>query len=288
VVVEEMLHMVMVANLINALGGEPQIEGKSVIRSYNDKIPGISGDFLVNLIKFSKESINTFLRIEKPAREGTDTGDGEPKTIGDFYERIRESLIYLEEKEKTSLNGKGTIFTGIAKQVTAEDYYGAGGILLTVSNLEEAQKVLDEIVGQGEGIDGTINVALNEGEEFAHYFRFNQIFYERNYKQGDTTAQPPSGPPLPVDWDSVYNMEPNPKMEKYNDYPWLVEKMKVFNKTYCMLLDSLHKTCNGKPELLRKDGIPLMYQLKTLAVELMKIPSGNGNYTAGPSFEYVP
>ena len=30
-----------------------------------------------------------------------------------------------------------------------------------------------------------------------------------------------------------------------------------------------------------------MYDLKHQAVELMKIPSGDGEMTAGPSFEYV-
>jgi hypothetical protein len=62
--------------------------------------------------------------------------------------------------------------------------------------------------------------------------------------------------------------------------------MIAFNKTYNSMLTTIHVACNGNPALLDK-GIPQMPLLKTQAVELMKIPNGNGNYTAGPSFEYV-
>ncbi|MEO6733627.1 MAG: ferritin-like protein [Ferruginibacter sp.] len=288
VAVEEMLHMVLVANLMNALGREPQISAKSLIQGYPKPLPKSSGDFEVGLIKFSKESINTFLRIEKPTKAGALPEIDKFHSIGQFYEAIRESLIWLEGKEKEKGEDK-TIFIGKKeKQVPAPEYYGGGGDLFTVSNLDDAEKVLNEIVGQGEGIDGGINVSINEGDELAHYFRFNQIFNERKYAQGDEAKKPPSGEILAVDWDNVYNMEPNPTMDKYSEYPWLLEKMKAFNKNYCRLLDSIHNACNHDPKLMREEGVPLMIRLRTQAVELMKMPSGNGNYAAGPSFEYVP
>jgi hypothetical protein len=286
VAVEEMLHMVLVANLMNALGMTPRINGQSLIANYPEPIPNGSPDFVVSLLKFSKESINTFLRIEKPAKKGAKPEVNNFHSIGQFYEAIRESLEWLEREENKKSK---TLFTGDkTKQVGPEHYYGSGGNLIKIHTLDDANAALDEIVGQGEGIDGSINVPLNEGEEFAHYFRFNQIFYERKYKQGDEASEPPSGLPLQVDWNDVYNMEPNPKMDKYREYPWLLEKVTTFNKTYMRLLDNLHKACSGTPNALKEEGIPLMYQLKTQAVELMKIPSGNGNYTAGPTFEYVP
>ncbi len=286
VAVEEMLHMVLVANLMNSLGMKPEISGKSLVANYPEPIPNGAPDFIVSLLKFSKESINTFLRIEKPAKEDAKPEVNNFHSIGQFYEAIRESLEWLEGKARE----KGeTIFIGDkAKQVGPEHYYGSGGNLTKIHNLEDANTALDEIVGQGEGIDGTINVPLNEGEEFAHYFRFNQIFYERKYTQGDEAKNPPTGAAMKVEWNDVYNMEPNPKMDKYKDNPWILEKVVAFNRAYMRLLDNLHKTCNGTPTALKDEGIPIMYQLKTLAIELMKIPSGNGNYTVGPTFEYVP
>jgi hypothetical protein len=52
------------------------------------------------------------------------------------------------------------------------------------------------------------------------------------------------------------------------------------------LLDELHTALNGKPQRLMQ-SVVRMYDLKYQAVELMKIPSGDGETTAGPSFEYV-
>lgn len=282
VAMEEMLHMVMVANIINAIGGTPSINTEADMPKYNQPLPNSAGNFKVNLLKFSKEAINTFLRIEKPAEEGAAPEVHGFHSIGQFYEAIRHALRKLDE------NTKGGIFIGDPdKQLTSEHYYGSGGKLIAVYCLADAEAVLDEIIGQGEGIYGSINVTLKKEDEFAHYFRFNEIFYERYYKTGDKAFDPPSGESLPVDWDNVYNMEPNPKMENYAEYPWLLEKVVSFNKTYMQLLDNIHHACNGKPQLLLQ-GIPLMYKLKQQAVELMKISSGNGNYTAGPTFEYIP
>lgn len=284
VVVEEMLHMVMVANLMNALGMKPKLTGDALIVGYPNPLPGLSDDFRVSLLKFSKESVNTFLRIERPAPDGREAQPGKLRSIGEFYEQIRKGLIYLEQEENEK--GKSIFSKNLEKQVLAKDYYGAGGRVITVSDLNDAEAVIDEIEGQGEGIDGTINAPL-EAEELAHYFRFNQIFCERRYKWGDPAKMPPTGEPMEVNWDAVYNMEPNPRMENYTRYPWLQEKVRSFNQTYCRLLENLHHSCNGNPELLRAEGVPLMFHLRTQAVELMKIPSGNGNYTAGPTFEYI-
>ena len=61
VVIEEMLHMVMVANLINALGGKPEIRGKALLKPFPSHLPIPDSDFNVSLLKFSKEAIKTAL-----------------------------------------------------------------------------------------------------------------------------------------------------------------------------------------------------------------------------------
>jgi hypothetical protein len=285
VVVEEMLHMVMAANILNAVGGSPVINAKEVIPQFPNPLPRSAGLFKVGLLKFSKEAINTFLRIEKPAGQSAQAQTDKFNSIGQFYAAIREALVRLDKETK------GGIFTGDPKkQVGSEHYYGSGGKLIAVYKLEDALEAIEEIVGQGEGIDDTINDAddllFADDVEFAHYFRFNEIFHERYYKVGDKPQDNPSGPPLSVDWSDVHNMQPNPKMAHYSD-PWVKEKALQFNKTYMRLLDNIHDACNGNPNALLQ-GLPLMYKLKEQAVELMKIPSGDGNYMAGPSFEYVP
>ena len=313
VVLEEMLHMIMAGNLLNAIGGKPEIgaketgKGGKFVPDYPTRLPGdVDPSIVVNLSYFSKESIKTFWKIEHPLGGFKLPSEFGPSataygSIGEFYEALRKNMTELEAIAK--LKGK-TIFTGKPeRQVSAEHYYGAGGKLFTVHCLEDAFRVIDEIVGQGEGTLGSIfSEPFQEGdpkylifgpdvEEYAHYFRFKEVHYERFYAVNDSAHREshnkglPTGERFEVDWEAVYKMRPNPKLKDHSKGSPVYNKMYEFCKTYSALLDSINQACNGKPDAL-KDGIPLMYQLKYQAVELMCIPVGDG-YTAGPSFEYV-
>ncbi|HTI92298.1 MAG TPA: ferritin-like protein [Puia sp.] len=315
VVLEEMLHMIMVANLINAVGGTPMIgageTGKehNFIPSYPTSLPGnVDPSLTVNLSYFSKESIRTFWKIEHPTPDyklPDNFGSTEKSypSIGAFYEALMKNIVELEELAQSMGH---TIFTGKpGKQVTAEHYYGAGGKLFTVTNLVDAAKVIDEIVGQGEGALGSIfsgdfdpddprYLIFGPGvSEFAHYFRFKEVHYGRFYAVGDSAHRDshnkglPTGEPFEVDWDQVCKMKANPKMKDYKPGTPIYDTMYDFNRTYSALLDNINMACNGKQEVLR-EGITMMYELKYKAIELMNIPiPGGDGYMAGPSFEYV-
>ncbi len=81
-------------------------------------------------------------------------------------------------------------------------------------------------------------------------------------------------------------MRPNPKMANYPRDSALWRKAHAFNRSYTALLDELDTALNGNPQRLRR-AVAGMHDLKHQAVELMKIPVGEGEMTAGPSFEYV-
>ena len=314
VVLEEMLHMIMVGNLLNAIGGKPEIgeketgQGGKFIPDYPTRLPGdIDPTLVISLTYFSKESIETFWKIEHPSGGYKLPAEFGPVakaygSIGEFYEALLKNITELETIAKKK--GK-TIFTGKAeRQVTAEHYYGAGGKLLTVNCLEDACKVIEEIVGQGEGTLGSIfSEPFREGdpkylifgpdvEEYAHYFRFKEVYYERFYAVTDSAHREshnhglPTGERFDVDWGAICKMKPNPKLKDFPKGSSIYDSMYAFNKTYSALLDNINQACNGKPDAL-KEGIPLMYQLKYQAIELMNIPVGDEGYMAGPSFEYV-
>lgn len=312
VVLEEMLHMIMVANLLNAVGGRPLIGEQEedtkgrFIPSYPTRLPGnIDQELEIDLSYFSKQSIRTFWKIEHPV----DSAKLPPKisedaaeypSIGAFYEALQQNLRNLEAYARH--HGK-TIFTGdVAKQVTSQHYYGAGGMLFQVRTLKDAEDVINEIVGQGEGADNSIfttpyhrgsesYLLFKDTQEYAHYFRFKEVYYGRFYATTDSAHRNgpnhglPTGERFEVDWEAVNRMTPNPKMADYPKGSPVYEKMYEFNRVYSALLDSLHVGCNGHPEAL-KEGIPLMYELKYKATELMNIPLADG-YMAGPSFEYI-
>jgi hypothetical protein len=287
VVMEEMLHMVLASNVLNAIKGRVSMKHRDFVPVYPLKLRPIDDKVVVNLDPFSPTAIETFVRIERPSKPqrqpiGCDCIE-QFSTIGQFYEAIELGLIELSKR--------GNLFVGDRSwQITSDHYYGGGGKLTTVTDLDSALKALREIVGQGEGVHHTIWDGDDEfgGEvaEAAHYFRFKEILAGRRYQAGDKPSSEPSGEFFDVRWDAVYPMRKNPKMADYPAGTELREKAASFNRTYMSLLNELHLATNGNPERLMA-SVPIMYQLKYQATELMKIPTLKGDETAGPTFEYM-
>jgi len=295
VVMEEMLHMVLAANVLNAIGGKPTVNTKAFVPSYPVDLEKLG--LTVNLEKFAKSSIDLFIKIEHPDTIPNDQPDPscqhyhEFQSIGQFYEQIELGLIDLSKKE--------TIFTGNPDhQIGPEHYYGGGGNVLRVTDLDAARAALKEIIGQGEGIPYSIweSDDPNPGRaaylEMAHFYRFLEISKERRYTgnekvvPGSKKPPDPTGEVFPVSWNDVYPMRKNPKMADLPDGSEALEKAKAFNRTYMDLLNHLDKTMNGKPDKMMK-SVSIMYSFKYQAIELMKTPVPGSNETVGPSFEFV-
>ena len=283
VVMEEMLHMIQAANILAAIGGRPALNNPKFIPEYPTFLPHSDDAFQVGLQKFSRETMETFLKIEMPATRCAPPQPNNYHTIGQFYAALKDALIYHGD----------AIFTGNPSwQVTPDHYYGSGGKLLPVYELDHAIEGINEIVGQGEGIDTTIEdpdqEMFGQEVEYAHYFRFNEILQERRYRPEDKVHEPPSGAPVVVDWNAVIDLRPNPKMKDYPAGSPLWRMALECNQTYMQLLNIIQVACTGSPDKL-KQAIPVMYELKYQVQGLMNVPLGDGSgQHAGPSFEYTP
>jgi rubrerythrin len=286
VVMEEMLHMTLVANILNAVSGTVLIDDPKFIPEYPGYLPHSDESFLVGLLPFTPEAIDTFLRIERPAPAGAPPEADDYETIGQFYEAIEQAL-----KDLAGSMGEGELFNGdSARQVRPEHwYYGGGGEVVVVTDLASAKRALEEVKEQGEGIDHTIfdgDTQFGQVDELAHYFRFNEIRYGRRYLGTDTPSSGPRGDEMVVDWQAVHPATPNPKATDFADQPEVHALMVGANRTYTRLLEVLHQGFSGKPDLLLQ-AVPVMYELKYAVQALMKIPSGRGDgRTVGFGFEY--
>jgi len=101
VVVEEMLHMAIAANVLNAIGGEPRFDGPSFVPNYPGALPmNVHEGLVVGLKPLSKPLIQAvFMEIEMPedaqhfpvktAAALESTGYA---TIGQFYAAIVDKL----------------------------------------------------------------------------------------------------------------------------------------------------------------------------------------------------
>ena len=287
VLVEEMLHLTLAANLLNAVGGRPQIDTPRMLLPYPRPLPHSDGSFEVPLARFSPESLEIFLKIELPALPGAPPEGDQYESIGQFYDAIRLGLRELCEHLS-----EAHVFCGDpARQVTDALVYSGGGSIVAVTSLDSALAALEEIVDQGEGAqlevwDGDVDVLHPEREQVAHYFRFLELKLGRRYQRGDTPESGPTGETIAVDWDGVLPMRANPRTSDHAPGSPIRTAQEKFNRAYCALLQQLDRAFDGSPEVLRP-SIGAMYGLTALARALMQMPTEDGLETAGLTFEYV-
>ena len=65
VLVEEMLHMTLAANLLNAAGGRPRLDIPEMLPGYPHPLPHGDRSFEISLFRFGPEAIETFNRSKK-------------------------------------------------------------------------------------------------------------------------------------------------------------------------------------------------------------------------------
>ncbi len=289
VVLEEMLHLTLAANLLNAVGGRPVLDSPDLLPAYPAFLPHSDRSVELSLRRFSRTAVEGFLAIEHPGAAGSGSQDDVFATIGQFYRAIDEALVRL-----CAELGEIALFCGDpARQVTDAVYYGGSGRIVAVTDLASARRALAEIVEQGEGLDhdsiydGDQDMFHPERDSIGHYFRFQELLLQRRYATGDTPSSGPSGAAIAVDWSAVYPMRVNPRSSDHAAGTPVHEAMAAFNSSYCTVLQLLEQTFNGVPTLLAI-ATGAMYGLKEQMIELIGLDSGDGTSTAGPSFEWVP
>src|SRR5690242_15431558 len=114
VFIEEMLHMTLAANVLNAVGGAPVLDQPGFIPTYPQHLPHSRGTFLIPLAPFSRQTLETFMRIENPEPPDAHAEADNYDTQGQFYLAIEEALQAL-----CAAHGEKTIFCGDpARQIT--------------------------------------------------------------------------------------------------------------------------------------------------------------------------
>lgn len=290
VFLEEMLHMALAANILNAVGGTPRFDYKGFIPTFPTPLPHGDASFQVGLGKFSVAAIRSFLNIERPAETDAEPAEEKYHSIGQFYAAIIEGL-----KTCCATLGEDVVFSGDpAWQLTKETtFYGGAGHLIGVTDLASALAAMEEIVEQGEGLDhgsifdGDKNMFHPERQEVGHYFRFQEILKGRSYQMGDTPASGPTGEEFTVDWDAVHNMRPNPDIDDYPADSPAREKMEALAQGYSDMLRMMERSFGGEPRLFG-ETVGTMFELRHLIVELMQMPSGDGETTVGPYIAFRP
>jgi hypothetical protein len=287
VVSEEMLHMTLACNILNAIGGEPVIDSPRFIPTYPGYLPGgVESGLKVKLEPFSIPVIKkTFMVIEEPEkaahfvvratlRAHARKTAPRKKTIGDFYRAIGARITQLG----------ASIFTGDpARQVRPpfpQSELGNESFNGLVTDVNSALAAIDLIIDQGEGNEPAESpLEDGPGTGLSHYYRFAEIWKGRELVEDKSEPKgwSYSGNPLVADGPIA-----NVKVKKAAQLPaGSAERHALdnFNYTYTGLLKGLHQLFNGFSRTLGT-----MMSLRQQALDMLL--GTNLHKPIGPSFEY--
>lgn len=266
VLIEEMLHMGLVANMLTTIGGTPKIS--TVLPTYPGPLPGgVRPQLTVYLAGLSKTYLDEVCKqIEYPESGPIAFFAGETyPTIGAFYDAI---LVAFQELNPTMTGANQLVDTVGTHQLYA------------INTLADVEKAINEIKVQGEGT--SLSPDADEfGDQLAHYYKFDEISHGRKLIKVDGVWRY-AGDVVP--FPETYPMAQVPEGGWKNPSSEVQQLLDQFNNAFKLVLDNLEDAWTTGN--LGKLGIAigLMFQLKDPAVQLMQIPlpDGSGNY--GPDF----
>ncbi|MEH2054277.1 ferritin-like domain-containing protein [Nostoc sp.] len=267
VLIEEMLHMGLVANMLTAIGGKPKIS--TVLPTYPSHLPGgVRPELTVYLAGLSQTYLDEVCKqIEYPENGPIAFFLGETfPTIGAFYDAILEAFKELQP----NLTETNQLATG----------FGPKHNLYTIKTLADVEKAINEIKVQGEGTPLSPD-SDDFGGELAHYYKFDEISHGRKLiKVDDVWKYAGDVVPFP----DTYPMAKVPEGGWSNPSPEVQQLLDTFNNIFKLVLDELESAWINGNESILNSAINNMFELKTSAIKLMQIPlpDGSGNY--GPDF----
>ncbi|WP_327316044.1 ferritin-like domain-containing protein [Streptomyces sp. NBC_01235] len=316
VVMEEMLHMTLAANVLNALGQVPSpagvdFRGKRIspVPVYPLDSPLIAGIGTLRLGPLSPQAVAGFVAIEHPLHGAAKSseiplGTCAYATIGEFYEAVLTALADKDICPDSAFR--------YVNQVPDSQYYGGAGNVVEVRDRDTARKAIKKIVDEGEGLDPaklgaeaktvTDDDRLRNGwQMYSHYVRFRELQTGRLFRSDQLANQEPEGAMLLVDYDAV---QPAVHIAINGDTVGGPEgaALNEFDLAYTRLVDDLYLAFSGQkkevPNELADGGVRLgdalplavhgMYGLKKMAVALMRTPSpAHPGQTLCPRFYYA-
>ena len=291
VAIEEMSHLLVVANVSAALGGRPHLARPNFPVSPGYFPSGVA----VKLAPFSEATLDHLIFLERPrgvkghdgpgfqeadyrreeAYEGLMPGVRDYRTVGDLYEVLKSTLTQAHE-----VIGTGLFIGGAGAQVDGK-LIGAKDVR-PVLDLPEAIAALDTIVEQGEGSPGD--------REDSHYRRFQMV---RSEYETLRAANPSFAPARPSATNPVMRRPPDPEDKVFVEHPEAARVLDFANAVYGHLLRLLVQAFGRSGPRAADEqrdcidaAVHLMHavdRLGSLLARLPATPSAQGD-TAGLTF----
>jgi Ferritin-like len=325
VVIEEMLHLSLSSNICQAAVAEPGIMNLGKSLTYPATLFADKREFAINRAPLSVEALVDFLEIESPNQFQADP------TIGQFYEKL---IQYVEEKNiKWRPTGKG-----YPQLVPSQPYYSQNSIntvhydaqhnphfsnaddsggMIEVTGKESAIAAMKEIIHQGEGPTGNVQLEFKDGrpiplpvvdgkvvfgphdfddpekKELSHFSKFMELYSLALYYEEKFKAHPKLDGFFSY---FVYNQATNPYTKDYQGKSKeLYQQCQLGNAIYTYIL-LMVETCYYQ-ELPTQFEVFMMGIHKSMIwllsefgadMRTKKYKKGRIEYDGSLSFEYYP
>lgn len=289
IVMQEMLHMSLACNILNAIGGDPNII--AAVPTYPGPLPGdigsdpTTGPFLVHLLGFSEAAIQQGARIEEPEdpipipteAKLTLADEQEPEfqTIGQFYHWLDRHLAALPA-DAWQPNRNQMI----------DDQFLVGD-LFAVNSYLDAHRAIQRIVSEGEGSKTS---PIDFQGDVAHFYRFEEIRRNATLTK-DVSAQYgyvyDSDKPLGIDWRAAFPAIPDPGTHDFSGDPPAHAAQVACNRAFTRMVRSLQDAVGGTAGSLGQ-AVRHMFDLRQATLAALRTPLAGGPKVAGPAFLYLP
>ena len=290
VAIDEMTHLTLVANLMNAIGGVAHMGRPNFPIAPGYHPAGLQ----VKLAPFDLETLQHFIYLERP--EGSPERDGKGfderpsysraliglkmmpsaqdyQTVGHLYRSVEEGL-----KKLSAEMGEEKLFCGDPALQVCPNILTLNG-LIHICDLKTACKAIETIVEQGEGAS-----ANNDG---CHYSRFVKVreAYEARLK-ADADFRPA--------WPVAHNPVMRKPIQNPEDRVWIERDdarqvldlgNAIYNQMLRFLTQGFAATDITEKRLMINTAIDMMMALDPLARELARLKANDhDNCNAGLSF----
>jgi hypothetical protein len=283
VLLQEMVHMCLACNILNAIGGNPALKPPV----YPGPLPGGIGPdgkpLIINLLCFSKKAMKQAMDIEEPVDPidfpiATTTAllaaGPSAVTIGQFYAALDAYLATLPGNAwKTNRN-----------QITDDQFFP--GQLFAVNSYPDAHRAISIIVSEGEGAKDT---PLDFQDELAHFYRFGEIWHDKVLTKARNKQGYQWGPArLGVDWAKTFPCIDDPGSHDFSkDPPAAQVAQTACNLAYSQMVEALRKAVTGGAGQLGV-AVRAMFDLRLAAQVALRTPLKDPKRVAGPAFLYTP
>ncbi|MGA9581785.1 MAG: ferritin-like protein [Allosphingosinicella sp.] len=279
VINQEMIHLCLVCNIINALGGSPELKPPSYPCTLGDIGPPGGEPLTIHLLPFAPPAMAQGMAIEEPEEVPpfpmlkATALEGGAMTIGQYYALVDAFLATLP----------AGAWTADRNQISDAQFFP--GQLFPVGNYDDAHRAISQIVSEGEGAKDD---PLDFQNELAHYYRFGEIFYDKVLTRVPEDPGYRWGPdPLGVDWSAAYPAIADPGQHDFSqDSAAAQAAQEACNAAFSGMVDALQRAVNGETGQLGA-AVRQMFELRMAAIAALQVPLADGKSVAGPSFVYT-